>query len=145
MTPIRKQWRTATRKYRTAHPDKIRTYKQRQHEARPEYFTVANHRRIIFNLKDKNHRFYHNMPFFTKWDPAKGGSTGAGEKWILKHLGRRPSKRYHLHIINRRLGFIPGNLAWVPLDKHQKEELIPKLLLEIQKLRAEIQMLRKPQ
>jgi hypothetical protein len=84
------------------------------------------------------------MPFFDGWNPDKGGSINAGEKWILENLGKRPSKRHDLHIVDRRLGFVPENLAWVPKEKHMQEELIHKLLLENQNLRTENERLRIP-
>jgi len=76
------------------------------------------------------------MPFFDAWNPEKGGEFRLGAQWILANLGPRPDKKYHLHIVNRALGFVPGNLQWVPSDHHRQEELINHLLLENQQLKA---------
>lgn len=83
------------------------------------------------------------MPFFEAWNPDTGGSFKVGAAWIIENIGPRPAEPYELHIINRRLGFMPGNLAWVPQDRHQQEELINRLLLENQNLRKENEALRR--
>ena len=98
----------------------------------PEYVSVVGHHAVIFRKQNKN---YQGMPFCRDWNPKTGGSYGAGAQWIIANIGRRPSRRYQLHIVDRRLGFVPGNLAWVPLEKHQREEMISKLLLENQQLK----------
>lgn len=143
-----RQWsqnrRTAasTQKYKRAHPEKIRAYKKLYRSTHPELATVSNHYRFIFK---QNIKAYRGMPFFDAWNPQQGGRLFAGAQWISENIGHRPSKTHHLHIVNRRLGFVPGNLQWVPQDQHCQEELIPKLLLEIQNLRNEIAILRKAQ
>lgn len=96
-----------------------------------EYRTVAAHYHWIQNGVST----YKEMPFFDGWNPTKGGSYRAGAYWIAETLGRRPDKKYQLHIIDRMVGFVPGNLIWVPQDKHRREEMIYKLLLEVQTLK----------
>jgi hypothetical protein len=78
------------------------------------------------------------MPFADLWNPHRGGSFAVGAQWIIENLGRRPNKQYELHIVDRQLGFIPGNLQWVPRSKHKQEELIARLLLENQNLKKEL-------
>lgn len=84
------------------------------------------------------------MPYYDGWNPNKGGSLAAGAQWIIDNLGHRPGsgKEYHLHIVDRRIGFMPGNLQWIPCTEHKQQELIPRLMLEIQQLRAENMFLR---
>jgi len=99
----------------------------------PEYCTVLNHYHYIFT---KAAPAYDGMPFFDGWNPNKGGSFKAGGQWIINNLGPKPTEgRYNLHIVDRRIGFMPNNLQWVPKAAHKREELIPQLLLEIQNLK----------
>ena len=79
---------------------------------------------------------YAGMPFHDAWNSAKGGTADAGERWIVQNLGRRPSPTHQLHIVDRQLGFVPGNLQWVPRDQHKRQEMIYKLLLEVQTLKT---------
>lgn len=77
------------------------------------------------------------MPFYDGWNPDKGGSFVVGRDWIKKNLGPRPGtgKDFHLHVINKLIGFVPGNLMWVPAGKHKQEELIATILKENKQLR----------
>lgn len=110
----------------------------------PEYGTVVTHRRsIALAADDPNLASYIGMPFYPAWDFKSGGSYAAGAKWIIENLGHKPSTDYDMHIIDRRLGFVPGNLAWVPRSKHKREELVTKLLIENQELKARIRQLEK--
>ncbi|MGH2508387.1 MAG: hypothetical protein ACRDHZ_13460 [Ktedonobacteraceae bacterium] len=96
----------------------------------PERNTVRCHHRLIFQLRRPT---YAGMPFFDNWNPDKGGSFNAGAQWIIENLGHRPAGNYQLHIVDRRAGFTPGNLEWVPREKHRQSEMIDRLLLEIQR------------
>lgn len=124
----------------------------------PEYMTVANHHAYIFrqhywdNLDPKmkarvgDMKSYQGMPFFDEWNPDKGGSFIAGEKWIIENLGRRPvdnflmtgqtvrypgqKSRWQMHILDRPVGFVPGNLAWMPTNKHNRLEAINLAIVE---------------
>jgi hypothetical protein len=81
------------------------------------------------------------MPFHAEWNPHQGGAFTAGANWIVDHLGHRPSKEYQLHILQKSLGFVPGNLMWVPTSQHKRSELLNLLLEENKQLRQENQML----
>lgn len=99
--------------------------------AHPEHITVRNHYHMIQN-EDKN---YLGMPFYDEWNPNKGGSYGAGVQWIIENIGRKPAKGYDLHIVDRTIGFMPGNLQWVHRTQHQQEEIVTKLKIENQQLK----------
>lgn len=89
--------------------------------------------------RDEKNNSYRNMPFYEKWNPQKGGSYVAAEKWILENIGPRPKDgKYHLHVVDRRVGFMPGNLSWIPVGAHKREELLNKVLLENQQLRERL-------
>jgi hypothetical protein len=90
---------------------------------------VSSHRRAI----QKGHSTYAGMPFYDGWNPKCGGATTVGADWIMKNLGW-PGEGYQLHIIDRKIGFVPGNLMWVPIDRHKSEEMIAKQALQIQAL-----------
>ncbi len=104
----------------------------------PEYYTVATHRQSIRTAYKSKNATYQDMPFCEAWDPDRGGSYIAGAKWIVENLGKRPSRDYELHIVDRRLGFVPGNLAWVPRADHKREEMLTKLLIENLQLKNRI-------
>jgi hypothetical protein len=103
---------------------------QRMSSHTPELSTVSTHIRLIH----RNVSTYASMPFFDEWDPKHGGSYRAGEDWIVRHIGRRPAKGYDLHIVDRSIGFMPGNLEWVPRDMHRRKEFINQLLLRVHTL-----------
>jgi hypothetical protein len=109
---------------------------------RSEYISVRSHYDIIMG-KYKKVPCYYKMPFFNGWNPKKGGSFQAGEDWIIENIGKRPGKNYQLHIVDRKLGFVPNNLEWVPRDKHKQNEMINRLLLENKKLKATVNKLKK--
>jgi hypothetical protein len=148
----RRAWAKANRKkinrknraYWKANRDKKKTLCRQWASANAEHLSVRGHYHLIFTTRSP---YYVDMPYWDEWNPNRGGSFKAGAKWIIENIGRRPgtSKEYQLHIISRRLGFVPGNLAWIPRDKHRQDELIPKLLIEIQNLRLELDALRRPQ
>lgn len=101
----------------------------------PIYSAVSNHYRSIYKPPTLRHiKAYKNMPFYDEWNPSKDGSYAIGVKWIKDNLPRR-RKGDHLHVIDRKIGFWPGNLAWIPKSKHKQEEMVNKLLLENKKLR----------
>ena len=101
----------------------------------PEYATVGAHLHYIrLGLAT-----YIGMPFYAGWNPREGGSIRAGSDWILANLGPRPTDgRWQLHIVDRRVGFMPGNLQWMPQGKHRREEMINKLMVEIRDLRVRL-------
>jgi hypothetical protein len=105
---------------------------------RKAYHTVANHYRAIFDPHFKwgeSLRCYKGMKFYDGWNPKKGGSFEVAANWIVKYLDRNVTRNHHLHIMNRKLGFVPENLCWVPSEFHKQEEMISKVLLENQKLK----------
>ena len=106
--------------------------------ANPERVAVKGHYDAIHAVK--RCPTYTGMPFFKDWSPKTGGSYDAGAQWIIENIGRRPGSgtEYHLHIVDRKIGFMPGNLQWVPREKHAQEEMINKLLLENQNLRQQL-------
>ena len=113
---------------------KVAIWKERR-----EYYIVAAH----FHSIRREESTYKGMPFCDAWNPYTGGSFLAGESWIIENLGKRPPDgKWQLHIIDRTVGFMPGNLRWVPRDKHKQEELIAQVLLENQNLRNEIEQLK---
>jgi hypothetical protein len=97
-----------------------------------EFHSIIGHRHSIFIKKAPA---YVGMPFYSKWDPNRGGSYETALHWLIDNLGPRPASDYHLHIINRQLGFVPNNLMWVPHDRHRQQEMIAKQALEIQQLK----------
>jgi hypothetical protein len=135
------KFRTKSKIWRAENRTESRTRTVRWRKKNPIYVTVTNHYNSIRAGKNPTYR---DMIFFTGWDPKQGGSFADGTKWIQDNIGLRPSRTHHLHIVDRRLGFVPGNLAWVPRDKHQQQEMIPRLLLEIQNLHAELETFRRP-
>jgi hypothetical protein len=108
--------------------------------AHPERLSVKGH----YDCIHANERCptYVGMPFFDGWSPKTGGSYEAGAQWIINNLGPRPGtgKEYHLHIVDRAIGFMPGNLQWVPRERHKQEEMINKLLLENQHLKEMLKL-----
>lgn len=110
----------------------VKARSKARNAAHPEITSLINHRVWI----KQGRATYTDMPFFDGWDPTKGGSSAAGERWIIEHIGRRPSKGWDLHIVDRRIGFMPNNLQWIPRSKHQQEEMISRLLRENQDLRG---------
>lgn len=129
------------KKWRKLSLQKLAACKARWYAANIERESVRGHHYFICR---RTRPSYVGLSFFDGWNPDKGGSFKAGAQWIIENLGKRPSKRHDLHIVDRRIGFVPGNLAWVPKEKHIQEELIHKLMLENQILRAENEQLRGP-
>ena len=132
--------RKSARKQRRANPEKFRLRTNLWHANHREYDAVANHYNII--VRDPKPA-YKNLPFFSEWNPKVGGSIKVGEQWILSHLGRRPSSNFDLHIVDRRLGFVPDNLQWMPRSRHAQNEMIATLLLQVQQLQKSNKALRK--
>lgn len=99
----------------------------------PEYSTVASHFRKI----KAGHPSYKGMPFYRQWDTSLGGSLIDGAMWIRDNLPKRRALD-HLHIIDRRIGFMPGNLIWISKHKHKQEELLNKTLLENSRLKKKL-------
>jgi hypothetical protein len=112
-------WRDKNRK-----SERIRTTRwARKH---PERRTVQSHRDMILNPKNKYHKYYKGMPFYSGWNPDKGGSLKAAETWIIKNLGKRP-KGASMHIVKHDVGFVPGNLTWA-YPKEQTNEQMFRIL-----------------
>ena len=88
---------------------------------------------------------YLDMPFYIDWNPEKGGSFAAGEQWIIDNIGKRPDSEHQLHIVEKSVGFMPGNLQWMPRNIHKRQELVPLLMAEVRRLRREIATLRASQ
>lgn len=131
----------ATKKrFYAKHRTRLLASAHQQQLANPIRGLVVSHYGCIRN----GYSTYKGMPFFDGWNPDKGGSYQAGERWIIENLGHRlgSGKEYQLHIIDRRLGFVPGNLCWVPLNKHKQEEMMNRLLLENQNLKIENEKLK---
>jgi hypothetical protein len=99
----------------------------------PELLTVGNHRRLI-SVKsgpNKHSKYYVGMPFYSGWDPAKGGAVWRGAKWIVDNLGKRPGKGWSLDIIEQSKGFVPGNLRWVPRGFIQRRNQVHRKLFDV--------------
>lgn len=129
---IRKQHRSYYKRNRKAAIASAYAYK----DAHPIRKLISNHLDYILNPKNVSHRSYRNMPFFDAWNPKKSGSYLTGEKWIIKNIGEKPADgRYNLHIIDRRIGFMPENLMWIPIGAHKREELLNKTLIENKQLK----------
>lgn len=134
--------RATHRTWRKAHPRRFAAYKAKWYSENVERESVRGHHYFICRHTRPS---YVGLAFFDDWNPDRGGSFDAGAQWIITNLGCRPSNRHELHIVDRRLGFVPGNLAWVPQNRHRQEELINRLLLENQILRLENEQLRTAQ
>ena len=107
-------------------------------QSHPIAASLRNHHRYIFRLKTK---WYVDMPFYDAWNYDKGGSFIEGENCLLKEIGPKPGKFYDLHVVDKSVGIMPGNLVWVPRDRHKREELVFKQALEIKQLRERIKYL----
>jgi len=116
----------------------MRRSKLRNGKTRPEYKTIQDHLGLIFNKNYKRHKDYKNMPFYDKWNPKMGGSILAGMNWIFANLPKRQQDG-HLHIIDKKIGFMPGNLTWIPNGRHKREELLNKVLLENSRLKKKLE------
>jgi hypothetical protein len=101
---------------------------------RPEWYSIVSHIKCIH----KGVSTYAGMPIYSKWDSKTGGSYRIGEQWVIANLGCRPAKDYDLHIIDRRIGFMPGNLKWVSRTTHQREEMRNRLLVDQRRLAIEV-------
>ncbi len=51
----------------------------------PEYKTLYNHRRWIFNENHRSHKNYSEMKFYDGWNPDKGGNLFIGVKWLREN------------------------------------------------------------
>ena len=128
-----------TKAWYEANKDKHKSAQKEWHLLYPEYWTVKAHWTMIFGSKPKP--TYINMPFFDEWNPRKGGSFLAGVRWLVETLGPRPDKTYQLHIIQKDIGFVPGNLVWVPLSQHKRREFLSLVLEDCRQLKIENQRL----
>lgn len=91
-------------------------------KVRPEYSTVRQHWRFIFDTKCKCHKNYAGMPYHEEWNPQLGGAFWRGVKWILDNLGPKPSREWSLDIIEHDKGFVPGNLRWARYNQQARNQ-----------------------
>jgi hypothetical protein len=103
----------------------------------PEYTTVQSHLSSIRHPFGRNAN-YEGMPFYPEWDKRRGGFAWRGAKWIIEHLGPRPTADHQLHVVNTNIGFWPGNLAWIPRSKHKQTETISQVHIKNQQLKDTI-------
>lgn len=106
---------------------------------RLEYRLVNSHFQSIRESHKPKNATYANMPIHPAWEE----NPSLAAEWIATNLGPRPADDYQLHIIDRPIGFMLGNLAWVPRGGHKQDELVNRLLIENQQLRARITKLEK--
>jgi len=105
-------------------------------ETSPEYKTVSKHWHVLYGKNP--FPTYKGMPFFDEWNPSKGGSYGAGAKWIIDNLGHKPNSAWSMDIIKHELGFVPGNLRWALHSSQQQNKQHKKLgTFTLQELRVE--------
>lgn len=100
----------------------------KQNQTKPEYATVRNHWKNIFDSNDSRHRSYKNIKFYDGWNPDKGGSFIAGMDWIIKNIGPKINRHYELHVIKSKkypYGFFgPGGVVWRnKMDRHDQDLL----------------------
>jgi len=149
----RAAWRVAnkekiaaqSRAYNAAHKEEIKKYHQDHRCSHRELQSVRFHHRAIFNPKDKSHKNYIGMPFFDLWNPDKGGSFKAGEKWIVENLGKRPEGST-LHVVAHEKGFTPDNLEWAHPRKQvhqQMHKIIAQQKHRIKELEEQIEILKR--
>lgn len=119
----RKEKKAYMAAYRIANEKMLKAKSRAWTAAHPERTTVHTHYQLIFNPNSRQHRNYKGMPFYEKWNPKRGGSYDAAEKWIIENLGRRP-KGTSLHIVDPILGFVPGNMEWTHRRKQNREQLV---------------------
>lgn len=106
--------------------------------------SLRSHHHWIFNDYHPCHSVYVGMPFCDRWNPDKGGSFATGQSDLLAEIGPRPTDgKYHLHVIIKSRGIVPGNLMWMPVGQHRREELVCKQAVEIVKLQEEIAKLKR--
>lgn len=127
------------------------TEKARQQEIHNQRMRTKSYRIIDTSVRlhlyhiNRESPSYRGMPFFDGWNPKLGGLIRDGVAWIFENIGARPQGRWELHIIDRRIGFMPGNLQWVPKEAHKSEEMIAKLLLQVRSLQEENRQLKEAQ
>ena len=127
------------RRWRAKNPQRSKDIQREWRQRNSENASVRDHHYYIFRKRIPS---YLGMPFYAAWNPDCGGSFKAGSEWIIGNIGRRPDPNHQLHIIDRRIGFMPWNLVWVPKDMHRQEEMLNRVLRENQNLRLEIESLR---
>lgn len=96
------------------------------------YRSVINHFKWIYNPHDpERYHGYKGMPAHQSWNPKKGPKAVVKAVTdILSEIGDKPSKKHILHIMDKRIGFRPGNLMWVPSIEHKRMELLNILIKE---------------
>jgi hypothetical protein len=141
--------------YRAAHKEEIKAYnaaynaahyaatkEQRKayRTARTECISAANHHSYVFGSKNKPPREnYKGMPFYSGWDPNKGGSFQAAADWIISRLGKRP-EGCSLHIVDHAKGFVPGNLEWTHPKKQVAEQMFKIIANQKNKIRTALEL-----
>lgn len=107
--------------YKNHKSDKFKTH-ARYSARHPERNTVQQHHYAIFKSKQSGHSGYKGMIFYDGWNPEKGGSYLAGERWIIENLGKRP-EGCTLHIVEHEKGFVPDNLEWTYPRKQNAQQM----------------------
>lgn len=83
------------------------------------------------------------MPAYDYWNPKHGPHAIAmAVRDILEEIGDKPGRDYNLHIIDKRVGFWPGNLMWIPVAQHKQAEMLNRLIEENHRLHKQIAALR---
>jgi hypothetical protein len=88
----------------------------------PEYRSVASHWNFKYNKNGRCQQYYETLPFQSEWNPTEGGHFVDGARWILEHLGARPSSQHSLDIVEHHKGFVKGNLRWAT-KKEQRSNM----------------------
>jgi hypothetical protein len=102
------------------------------------YRSVVNHFKWINNPVGR-YSGYFKMPAYPLWNPKEGSSAIVKAVTdILKEIGDKPGKGYNLHIKDRRIGFWPGNLMWVPANRHKRLELLNLVIEENAQLKKRL-------
>lgn len=109
---------------------------QRHHPA--VYRSVVNHFKWITDPVGRYHG-YEGMPAYDAWNPKHGSQVVVNAvREIIAEIGDKPSRDYNLHIIDRRVGFWPGNLMWIPAVQHKRAEMLNRLIEENHHLKQEL-------
>jgi hypothetical protein len=97
------------------------------------YHSVKNHFKWIYDPHNpKRYHGYKGMPAYEPWNPLTGGQAALirAVREILAEIGNKPGKDYHLHVVDKRIGFWPGNLIWIPIVEHKRAELLNQVIKE---------------
>lgn len=108
------------------------------------YRSVINHFKWVYNPHNPaRYHGYKGMPAYEPWNPANGSlAIAKAVRDILAEIGDKPGRDYNLHIVDKRIGFWPGNLMWIPVVAHKRAEMLNQLIEENHRLHEEIALLR---